>query len=133
MSTSATALLIFAGDVNLTSSVTDDLSDVLCPEYYYFRCEVKESIRLSWRIDGTENHRLGPNSKPNEFHEESNFTFYTENVTAGARPSLTSYVSHLFFPASTFDMTMYNITCESNEGNMRIDVRRGECNKNNLY
>ena len=120
--------MIFAGvNVNLTSSIKDDLSDVLCPEYYYFRCEVEESILLLWRIDGTEIHRLGPNSKPNEFHKGRNFTFYTESVTVGARPSLTSYVSHLFFPASTFDMAM-SITCESNEGNKEINVRRGECN-----
>ena len=99
---------------------------MLCPEYYYFRCEVKESIVLSWKNDDKVIHRLGPNSKPNEFDEERNFTFYTENVTVGARPSLTNYVSHLFFPASTFNMAMY-ITCESNERNKTIDVTRGEC------
>ena len=113
-------------NVHLTSSIRDDLSDVLCPEYYYLRCKVKESIVLSWKNDDKEIDRLGPNSKPNEFDEKGNFTLYTESVTVGAIPSLTNYVSHLFFPASTFNMTMY-ITCESDEGNKRINVTRGEC------
>ena len=99
---------------------------MLYPEYYYFRCEVKESLVLSWTIDDKVIHRLRPNSIPNEFHKESNFTFYTENVTVGAIPSLTSYVSQLFFPSSIVDMAM-SITCASNEGSKEINVIRGEC------
>lgn len=116
-------------NVDLSGSMSNAVSQVFCPEYYYFRCEVKESILLLWKINGVETSRLGPHSPSNHYYKKDDYDFYTESVTVGESdsPSDTSYVSHLFIKSSIVDGSV-NVACESADGNTSISVEKDlEC------
>ena len=117
--------------MNLTSTIRHELPEEFCPDYYYFRCEVRNSVLLIWKIGGIDTHCLGHSSKANEFYKNGNFNFFTEIVTTGASASQTSYVSHLFFHSSILNDTM-DVMCASSEDNDAISVDNGNNPKYNI-
>lgn len=100
--------------MSCSSSNNMSPTDALCifPErYYYFRCEVKNSLQQVWKVNDVEMIRLGPTSRNSDFFPTEPLNFLVQEVITGDSPFQTSYVSYLWFNSSNYNIT--SIACEN--------------------
>ena len=108
-------VLLCIGNTQMSCSSSGISPSVLCyypGRYYHFRCEVKESLRQVWRVDGAEELRLGPTSTTNDHFPEEPLNFFIDQVTTvDNNPQQTTFVSYLWFNSSKYVPT--TVACES--------------------
>ena len=95
--------------------VTDLSSGDSCTEYYFFRCEVTASLRLTWKVAGEEKRRFGPTSELNIPLSEDNFNFLLIKRTGDA-PSQ-DFVSYMWLNHSLVHESL-DVSCESHDDEM---------------
>jgi hypothetical protein len=85
-----------------------------CPDtYYYFRCEVKQSLYQFWLINGIEEERYVTNSVPFEERPREPLNFLLQSVTPfGGSEEVGSYISYLWFNSRN---NVTSVTCGSDE------------------
>ena len=103
------------GYTQISTSLPEHSSGTQIPyyldKYYYFRCEVNNSLRQVWKISGSEVFRLGPSFTAPSFREEESLSLFVEDVVDHGN-SLRYYVSYLWFNSSKFEEAS-NVTCAS--------------------
>ena len=94
-----------------------------CFKYYFFRCEVYDSLRLVWKVFKDEIQRFGSTSQPNTFVTEDSFHFLLSNIIPGDGPSTMYYLSYMWFDQESIQGVM-NVTCESDNNTEIIPVEK---------
>lgn len=94
-----------------------------CPKSYHFRCEVTNSVRLFWKVNGEQKVRLSRNSETNVFISEDSLNIYVQKIIPETEQFHASYVSTLWFDSSIFDDSI-NVTCESKEEGDTVVVEK---------
>ena len=85
-----------------------------CPDaYYYFRCEVKQSLYQYWLISGIVKERYVVNSVPFEERPREPLNFLLQSVTPfGGSEEVGTYISYLWFNSR---YNVASVTCGSDE------------------
>ena len=119
-------LCCVAGEVNvqlsqLNRQMSSDKGN--CFKYYFFRCEVSNSLRLVWKAFEVEIRRFGSTSQPNTFVTEDVYHLLLSNIIPGDEPSAMYYLSYMWFNQEHLQGVM-NVTCESDNNEENITVEK---------